>query len=221
VTDTRQSKADEPQILTGAEEIATREARNALQQFDTVIQLIEQWTDPEYGKFKLRPSLILQLHRIALEGLSSYAGTFRPADIEITGSTHKPPPAHLVPAAVDDLCDYVNEHWSSPPLHLAAYVLWRLNWIHAFTDGNGRTSRALSYLILCVRLGYRLPGIRTIPEFIAEEKAPYYAALEAADDGNLDTLENMLGNLLARQLLKVHRAAMGFDDDASDSHKFH
>jgi Fic family protein len=221
LNDTRQSKADEPALVTGAAEIAALEAANALHQFDAVVQLIEQWTSPEYPKFKLRPSLILQLHRFALEGLSNYAGTFRPADIAITGSTHKPPPAHLVPAAVDDLCDYVNDRWSQAPLHLAAYILWKLNWIHAFTDGNGRTSRALSYLILCVRLGYRLPGVRTIPELIAEEKAPYYAALEAADGGDLAPLEKMLASLLAKQLLEVHRAATSAEEPGAGDRKFH
>ncbi|HET9282483.1 MAG TPA: Fic family protein [Candidatus Angelobacter sp.] len=49
-------------------------------------------------------------------------------------------------------------------IHLAAYVIWRLNWIHPFADGNGRTSRALSYLVLCTRLGERLPGTVTIPD---------------------------------------------------------
>jgi Fic/DOC family len=63
------------------------------------------------------------------------------------------------------MCDYVNENWEgSSPVHLSAYVLWKLNWIHPFTDGNGRTARAISYLLLCLRLGYRLPGTNTIPK---------------------------------------------------------
>jgi Fic family protein len=81
---------------------------------------------------------------------------------------------------VEDLCDYVNGQWTTrTALHLAAYVMWRLNWIHPFTDGNGRTSRAASYLVLCLRLGYLLPGRRTIPDQIAEDRTRYYKALEA------------------------------------------
>jgi Fic family protein len=67
------------------------------------------------------------------------------------------------------------------PLHLASYVMWRLNWIHPFTDGNGRTSRAVSYLVLCIRLRALLPGKLTIPEQIEQDKTPYYRALEAAE----------------------------------------
>lgn len=221
MTDTRHSRAAEPALVSDEEERARLEARNALRQFDTVIQLVEQWTSPEYPKFRLRSSVILQLHRLALEGLSAFAGTFRPADIEITGSRHKPVPAHIVPSEVDDLCDYINDNWSRSAVHLAAWAMWRLNWIHAFTDGNGRTSRALAYLVLCVRLGYRLPGTVTIPEMIARDKAPYYAALESADGGDLKPLEELMTNLLAKQLYEVHQAATSNGDATLPDRKLH
>jgi Fic family protein len=203
----RHSKADEPQIVVDPVERAKLEARNALEQFDAVISLVEQFTAPEHPPFRLRSSIILQLQRIALKGLSAYAGVFRPAGVDIGGSAHKPTEAHLVPTRVEEMCDYVTDHWSKPPIHLTAYVLWRLNWIHPFTDGNGRTARAIAYLVLCVRLGYRLPGTTTIPELIAADKDPYYAALEAADAGDLTVLERLLAALLAKQLYDIHRVA--------------
>jgi len=80
------------------------------------------------------------------------------------------------------LCDYVNTNWDSrSALHLAAYVLWKLNWIHPFVDGNGRTARTLSNVVLNVKLDALLPGLPSIPEQIAEDKKPYYDALEEAD----------------------------------------
>ena len=203
----RHSKASEVELVSDPEEIARLEARNALQQFDAVTTLIERWTAPDPPLFRLRPSVLLHLQRIALEGLSPYAGNFRPSDILIFGSRHTPPHAYEVPELVEELCDYVNSNWGRSPAHLAAYTLWRLNWIHPFTDGNGRTARAASYLVLCVRLGYRLPGTRTIPEQIASNKTPYYEALEAADSGDLRPLEDLLSSLLATQLLDVHKAA--------------
>ena len=68
------------------------------------------------------------------------------------------------------------------PIHLSAYVMWRINWIHPFTDGNGRTARATSYLVLSVGTGTLLPGTRTIPEQTIANCAAYYAALEEADE---------------------------------------
>lgn len=140
----RHSKALDAELIADPDERARVEARNGLKQFDAVIELIEYFSDTE-RKFKLRPSQLLHLHRIALKGLSSYAGNFRPSGIEIGGSKHEPVGAHMVPEEVEHMCDYVNDNWEkSSPIHLAAYALWKLNWIHPFTDGNGRTARALS-----------------------------------------------------------------------------
>lgn len=213
--DDRHSKALEAELITDPDEKARREARNGLKQFDAVVELIDYFLQPD-RKVRLRPSHLLHLHRIALDGISAYAGNWRPAGIRIGGSKHEPIGAHLVPEAIEEMCDYINANWDkSSPVHLGAYALWKLNWIHPFTDGNGRTARALSYLLLCARLGYRLPGTNTIPDQISKDKNPYYKALEAADKAwsekniNLTVLEELLGKLLANQLLSVHQQATG------------
>jgi len=214
-TGDRHSQAVEPQLIDDPDEQARVEAANGLRQFDHVLNLIREWTDP--GRtFKLRLSMILALHRTALQGLSSYAGNFRPATVTIGQSRHTPPDAHLVAGLVEEMCDYVNDNWvSKTAAHLSAYVMWRLNWIHPFADGNGRTSRALSYLVLCVRSGHILPGTKTIPEQISQNKTPYYEALEAADEAlrqgvvDVSKLEALLSSALATQLADYHRTATG------------
>jgi Fic family protein len=214
-TPIRHSQAREIELISDPDLLAEREAFNGLRQFDEVVGIIEYFQDKE-RPFRFRPSQLLHLHRTALDGISSYAGNFRPSTIEIGGSKHEPPGAYQVPELVEDLCDYVNSEWDKRnAIHLAAYVLWRLNWIHPFTDGNGRTARASSYMVMCCRLGYLLPGKRTIPDQISENKQPYYTALEAADEsfsfGKLDLrkLEEMLSAMLSRQLLAVHEDATG------------
>lgn len=207
--DDRHSEALEVELISDPEQKAHQEAKNGLRQFDNAIEQIEYWLQPE-RPFKLRPSAILTLNRLALDGLSRYAGNFRPSDVEIHGSKHRPPPAHLVPGLVEELCDYVNDNWNRAPIHLASFILWRLNWIHPFVDGNGRTTRALSFVVLCVRLGYRVPGTNTIPEQISRNKDPYYKALELADvayDKNkridVSAMEDLVSTLLANQLASV------------------
>jgi Fic family protein len=178
-----------------------------------VLDLIEEVTRTE-KPFKLRVSAVLSLHRRALDGLSAYAGTTRPGNVSIGKSKHAPPPAHLVPELLEEMCDYVNEKWSdATPLHLCAYIMWRLNWIHPFVDGNGRTSRAVSYYVLCAKLGYVLPGHETVPEQIAANKEPYYLALESADEEcrkgavDLSEMEGLLDDCIANQLLSAYRDA--------------
>ena len=82
------------------------------------------------------------------------------------------------------MCDYINNHWNDmSAVHLCAYVLWKLNWIYPFSDGNGRTARAVAYVVLSIKLDSLLPGAPTIPEQIAGNKTPYYKALNPQTSG--------------------------------------
>lgn len=210
----RDSRALEPELIIDPQEKAAAEARNGFRQYDAAVGAIH--TALERGSFKLRPSLILGLQREALAGISSYAGNYRPGGVAIEGSKHDPVGAHLVPELVEEMCDYVNDHWNeSTPLHLAAYLMWRLNWIHPFADGNGRTSRIISYVVLSIRAGAVLPGTPTIPDQIVDNRNPYFEALDAADsayrDGKIDVskMETLLAALLAKQLAGFYQAAGG------------
>jgi Fic family protein len=212
--DKRDSRALEPELITDPHAKAEAEARNGFRQYDLGVRAIQ--TALERPPFKLRLSLVLALHREALAGISLFAGNFRPAGVKIEGSKHDPVGAHLVPELIEEMCDYVNEHWeSSTPIHLGAYVMWRLNWIHPFADGNGRTSRILSYVVLSIRAGALLPGTPTIPDQIVDNRNPYFDALDAADEayraGKLDVgkMEELLASLLANQLASFYRAAGG------------
>lgn len=214
-SDERSSKLDErsPFIEPGEETRARLEAENGLRQFDRLIEMIDAGIQK---RFRLRPSQLIELNRMAVEGLIENPGSFRRSGISITGTDHEPPPSSKVAERVDEMCDYVNDSWDDvSAIHLASYVMWRLNWIHPFDDGNGRTSRAASYLVLCVRTGYRLPGAFTIPDRIARDKFPYYDALDAADaswkDERLDVskMEKLLEDHLAAQLVDVFNTAKG------------
>lgn len=61
-------------------------------------------------------------------------------------------------------------HLEPDPIKVASYLIWRLNWIHPFGGGNGRTSRALAELSLRVRLANELPGKTTLPEQIVKNR---------------------------------------------------
>jgi len=66
------------------------------------------------------------------------------------------------------------------------------------------TARAVSYVVLSIKLAGILPGTPTTPEQIATDKRPYYSALEVADaawtSGKVDisVLEARLGSMLAQ-----------------------
>ncbi|MBB5046435.1 fido (protein-threonine AMPylation protein) [Rhodopseudomonas rhenobacensis] len=182
------------------------------------MEILDGWLSSK-TESRLRISHLLILNRVVLEGINKFAGTFRSTPIKIGGSAHVPPDPTQVPIFVEDFCEYINSNRDRSAIHLAAYALWRLNWIHPFADGNGRTARIVSYMLLCQGLGYRIPGSRTIPEQISENKGPYYRALESADrafvGGAIDVseMEALLEEKLATQLLQIHNAAKSYTND--------
>ncbi len=133
--------------------------------------------------------MLWDLNHIAVANISQFGGRFREEPIYV--SNHIPPHFREVPHLMDQFISTVHENWYNwTYTELAAYALWRMNWIYPFIEGNGRTARAACYYLLCVRSGGLLGGRRTVPERIRDDRKPYYAALKAADlawdAGNLD-----------------------------------
>ena len=145
------------------------------------------------------------LNHVAVANISQFGGRFREEPIYV--GNHKPPHFEQVPELMDRFISFIHENWYNlSETQLAAYGLWRLNWIHPFIEGNGRTARATCYYLLCVRFGGLLPGRKIVPERIRESRPTYVAALEASDRawdrGHLDLsdMESYLAGLLEAQL---------------------
>jgi Fic family protein len=180
-------------------------ARGVATLYDAAIDLIREAV--RSGHFRLKIALVLDLHRQAYDGVDFGAGSIRTGTVRIENSEHKPPPPPELPVLLEEMCDYVNDNWElRSAIHLSAYVLWRILWIHPFFEGNGTVARALSYVVLSARQGRVLPGKVTIPEQIANHRSDYYAALAAADrawsEGLLDVskLEELLEQMMLRQV---------------------
>ena len=156
----------------------------------------------------LSQNVIKALNFHAIACLHPNAGEYRPWFVEV--GAHIPPTHYRVPALMDDFVNFVNSQWeSTEPLPLAAFVLWRLNHIHPFINGNGRTARAACYFVLCLKAGAQLPGDVTLPELLARDRAEHLAVLQQVDaslaTGIVDVtpLQNLLQRLLAEQFATV------------------
>jgi Fic family protein len=214
VSEDRHSQAESVELITDPDLRAQREAENGVRQFKAAIEVIRGALGNEVAPFRLKQSLILDLHNKALEGIHPLAGTYRNSPVRIGKSDHMPPRHAEVPDLVGEMCDYVNSGWDDhSAIHLAAYLLWRINWIHPFADGNGRTARMVSYVVLSVKLNSLLPGAPAMPDLLVGDKSPYYQALELSDESwkfgriALSEMERLLESLLAQQLLNATKEA--------------
>ncbi len=183
------------------------EDRNLLAQYDFLRTSVDvALTEPG---FRITHELICRLHDYAVVHICDEPGKYRTTrGVGIKHSKHAPPHPDKVQGLMDDFVDYLDKNWDKKTaIFLAAYTLWRLCWIHPFIEGNGRTARAMCCLVLCVKLGFWLPGPNTIPKQIRDNRKPYYDALAEGDSSdprndyyNLGMMEKYLEELMTRQL---------------------
>ncbi len=166
-------------LLCDPKEKAEFETQNGVDQLDYITYLVTKLEITE-----LRETHVLDFQKYAVQGIYPCAGNYRTAlsHVEIKGSGHRVPHESLAPSLVRDMVERINTSLRSrPAIERAAYALWRVNWIHPFAGGNGRTARAVSYLILCMDMGSMIPGSPTVPTLIHRKRQAYVEALKASD----------------------------------------
>ena len=91
-----------------------------------------------------------ELHRTGTLYLLKNPGEFRNGAVHLVrgdGSVaYTPPDQADVAAHMAEFFDELNKLWvSGDALDVAAFALWRLNWVHPFPNGNGRTARSQTH----------------------------------------------------------------------------
>ena len=191
-------ESDNPELYAKVQE------QNLLRQYDLLLNCIE--IGLEKGIEAFDKYTLWALNAAAVANIAQFGGRYREEPIYV--GNHLPPHFKEVSNEMDRFFSLIHENWDvlSHPTLLPAYALWRLNWIHPFVEGNGRTARAACYYLLCVRQGRLLPGRKIVPERIRDNRDPYYAALQEADrhwnEGhfNVSALAAYLEGLLTNQL---------------------
>jgi Fic family protein len=178
--------------------------RNLLWQYDFLIDSIHIGLD---RRFKLTDYIVRSLNFFAVANIADGPGIVRNDDVHIEGAEHQPPGHQDVARAYLEFIPHLHEIWDQwDGLHVAAYVLWKVNWIHPFLEGNGRTARAAMYYTLSIKMGRILKGRSPIPDQIRRSPQRYYELLRSTDRtfraGKLDLgpLAEYLGELLEKQL---------------------
>jgi hypothetical protein len=142
-------------LLCSLAEKPRRETANTLRQLQYIEELIER------GARTIRESHVRAFHKLAVDGIYPCAGEYRTitrsAELEGGEVTHVPPEPALVSSLVIDAVNVINARLQNSRkageiesdvalvIDVAAYALWRLNWIHPLRRRK-RTNRARSRL---------------------------------------------------------------------------
>tara|TARA_R110002096_G_scaffold203849_2_gene389262 strand:+ start:13515 stop:14612 length:1098 start_codon:yes stop_codon:yes gene_type:complete len=149
-----------------------------------------------YADMPLTESLILQLHRDMLQYSDKDerqrgAYKFGPNRVEardtqgnVVGVIFDPTPPHLTPKEMQELAGWYRwadeEKFKHPLIRIGNFIFEYLA-IHPFQDGNGRTSRLLTNLLLRQH-GYDFTALVSHEKLIEARKADYYLALNRAQE---------------------------------------
>ncbi|MCB1605124.1 MAG: Fic family protein, partial [Xanthomonadales bacterium] len=99
---------------------------------------------------------------------------------------YMPPEAKDVPDLMSELIAWINKQLNEDDLPvpmIAAIAHYQFATVHPYYDGNGRTARLLTNLVLH-KSGYGLKGIYSLEEYYARNLQAYYQALSVGESHN-------------------------------------
>ena len=166
------------------------EAKDHYEALEFVMDLVEH-----HKPQTLSEQLIRTLHQIVVRDTEKeWAGRYRNSNVMITGASHQPPEAMVVPKKMAGLVHWFrNHHTTLHPVELAALMHHKLVHIHPFFDGNGRVGRILMNVIL-MREGYPLAVI------LKNDRKKYYDSLAKSDREDYTALVRFVAQSVERSL---------------------
>ena len=128
-------------------------------------------------------TIIQKLHALVMSknGKSSHKDPYRDGQNMIRDGrngaiVYLPPEAKDVPVLMKELVRWINEQKTIPCPIVAAIAHYQFATIHPYYDGNGRTARLLTTLVLHLG-GYDLKGLYSLEEYYARNLSAYYEAI--------------------------------------------
>ena len=127
---------------------------------------------------------ILRIHGVIMHGLlpDSKRGQLRTRDVYVVdkddNELYAAPDATTVLHELTNLLDWLVQTDSIHPVIASAILHFQFVTIHPFTDGNGRTTRALTWLYLGLR-DYDFRDALVLDSYYFADKQAYYEALNS------------------------------------------
>ena len=125
---------------------------------------------------------LLDAHRSLMTGLVSNPGQWRSTNVGIFQGdrvTHTEPQAKLVPELMSHLFKFMKSDKETHPLILSALFHYELEFIHPFTDGNGRLGRFWQTVLLSQF--HPIFELATVESIVRDRQADYYRSLGQSD----------------------------------------
>jgi Fic family protein len=148
---------------------------------------VEQWAAKGA---KVTEKMVQELHALVMGGgkIRVKPTRYRDGQNVIRDALTKrivymPPEAKDVPELMAGLIDWIRQNQEIPAPIVASITHYQFATIHPYYDGNGRTARLLTTLILHLG-GYDLKGLYSLEEYYARNLGAYYTAISVGPSHN-------------------------------------
>ncbi len=137
---------------------------------------------------------------------------------KVVGTVFEPTPPHLTPKEMSELIEWTQnafkENLIHPLLIIGNFVLEFLA-IHPFQDGNGRTSRVLTNLLM-LQAGYEYMPYVSHEKFVEDNKSDYYLALKKSQGSYKKRKNNIAPWMIFFLTMLLEQAKMAIEINESE-----
>jgi Fic family protein len=195
------TKQDAKEFIENIREPKNKSEQMVKNNYDALTYVLENIDSP------ITQKTIFEIFRLVTKNTLEYAVPFdryRNENVMVRKQNgeivHTAPDYKQVPEMMDLLIHFIGNDDMAPVLK-ACIVHFYFVYVHPFVDGNGRTARALSYMLL-LQSGYDFFRYFSISSIIADERTKYYNAIKDVEDdaGDMTYFINYYTGMLSRAI---------------------
>lgn len=202
------SRKEASVLIHGNKEPKSKSEQMVRNNYDALTYVLEHLEEPVTDK------TIIQMARIITRNAAEVqVDGYRKNQVYVNsqnGPVYTPPKAAAVPDMMQQLIDFIQTSPLHPVLKACAAHFYFV-YIHPFEDGNGRTARTLSFMML-IQSGYDFFRYFSISDIVAKEHGKYYRSMRNVEESGgdmtyfIDCYSSMLGRAVEKmeEYLRLH-----------------
>ena len=197
------SRKEASLFIHGNKEPKNKSEQMVRNNYDALTYVLEHLEEP------VTEDIIIQIARIVTRSAAEVpVNGYRESQVYVSrqnGPVYTPPEASAVPGLMKQLIVFIQ----TSPLHpvlKACIAHFYLVYVHPFGDGNGRTARALSFMML-IQSGYDFFRYFSISDIVVQERGKYYRSMRCVEeaDGDMTYFIDFYSSMLTRSVEKMEK----------------
>lgn len=208
-------------VLSGKKVHAEDQDIKEIINYNNALLYIEKLTRKEKD-FLITEKLVMEINTLVLKNIIDQdAGKYRTTPVRV--GDYLPPEHFKIPILMQEFAAWLRNPQppNLSPILYTGIAHYQFVAIHPFIDGNGRTTRILTTLML-IKNGYDMTSFFALESFYDRNRKAYYEALDSADKYRVEGEPDLTGWLeyyVEGMLIEAERAKSRIEELIEKSKK--